>query len=359
MIFSGKRKKHKTETSQNDSVAMGNRKIIGKTFLPALFIGSLLILFSIIISDIHISDIQFYEILPSRFLGIVSIFLKNFGIALIIAYIFTFVSSTHNFIEFIRDKLINIMITKDFLDRLSNDERQQMLKTILKPNKEISSVYAGINDYFNKYITKSLSLFKTHFRGSYTLNAVARIDEVRNVVCIDVQIGYRMYKVFGEFERLNVGFEDENVEEEPLEVYSPDGTKHSVSSTALSKSELSSKETDTDFRNDPSLVKGSLAILPDELKRHDYLDIRRKITEYGNDHWHLFTLRTTQPCDKFSIHLTCEGDLMIKKYIPFGKINSFNIDCQKENKVISIFCNEWMEAGLGVAVLIAKRDKLQ
>jgi hypothetical protein len=345
-------KKNKAEIIGNDLTDKSDKRTLGKTFLVALFIGLILILFSIILDDILLSGTLTDKLL--FLIGIANNLLKNLGVAIIIAYIFTYISGTNSFVEFIKDKLISIIITKDFLNKLSNDERREMLNTILKPTKEIASVYSGINDYFNKHITKSLALFETHFRSSYQLNAIAKIDENKKIVRVDTKINYRMYKVSGKFERLNVGFEDENAEEQPVEIFSPDGERYEIKTKPLDKEGLASKENDVDFNNDPSLVKGYVALLPDELKQYDYLDIIKRITEFGNDHWHLFTFRTTQPCDKLSIYITCESNLVIKKYVTFGKINSFNIDCQNDNRIINIFCNEWMEAGLGVAILIAK-----
>jgi len=82
---------------------------------------------------------------------------------------------------------------------------------------------------------------------------------------------------------MNVGFEDEETEGQPVEVFTPDGKKLVLKSNILNRNELSSDDNETDFKNDPSLVKGSFVIFPEELKQFNYLDISKKITEFGND----------------------------------------------------------------------------
>jgi hypothetical protein len=336
-----------------------NKKALRITFLFALFLGTVLILISIILNDILDSDI-----IPSKFniyIDIVVNLVKNFGIAIIIAYIFSFVSSTQTFMNFIRDRLISIIITKDFLGKVSNDERREMTKKILNYTEE--PVYSGINDYFNKHISQSLSLFETHFRSAYQVNAIAKLDINKKVVRVDAELRYRMYKVSGNFEKLNIGFEDETVEDQPIIIYTPDGKMKTINTKLISKEDIKNTKTgfETNFQNDASLVKESFAILDkklkQELEQYDYLDVVNRFTEFGNDHWHLFTLRITKPCDKLSIYLSCDDELVIKKYIPFGELNSFNINCRDENKIIDIFCNEWIEAGLGVAILIANKKE--
>jgi len=163
-----------------------------------------------------------------------------------------------------------------------------------------------------------------------------------------------MFKVLGEFEKIFVGFEDEDVEELPTDIHAPDGRKHTIECNEIPQADLKNAETDNAFRNDQSLTKGSLSIIPDDFKMYDYLDINKKINEVGGDHWHLYSLRITQPCDKFSATLSCSDDLVVKKCIPFGNVDTFNIDIDKDRKKVKMFCNEWMKPGLGITILVAK-----
>jgi len=337
-----------------------DKKELRVTFLFALFLGIVLILVSIIFNNI-LFDYSNTDNQSSKalfFINIVIELIKNSGIALVIAYIFTYVSSTQAFIKYIRDRLINIIITKDFLSRVSKEERRDMAKKLLNHTEE--PVYPGINNYFNKHVLQSLSLFETHFRSSYQVNAMAKIDENKSVVRVDAELRYRMYKVSGNFEELNIGFEDENVEDQPIEILTPDGEKIELKTEIINRNELKAKGKTTIFNNDASLIKESIVeISPQDkqkIEKFNYVDVVNRFTEYGNDHWHLYALRILKPCDKLSIYLSCDKGLKIKKFIPFGQPNSFYSNCRDEDRIIDIFCNEWIEAGLGVAILIAKED---
>ena len=247
-----KKKSEKEQDSVND------KKTLGIKFLLALFIGIVLILLSIIINNVFLNHISSEKKELSFFVSIIKDLFNNAGIAIIIAYFFTFISSTRSFIEFIKDKLISIIITKDFLNKLNKDEQREILYAATKPSEELSSVYSGIKDYFNAHVIKFLSLSEAHFRSAYQIDAIAKFDNDKNVVYVDSQLSYRMYKVSGKFENLNTGFEDENVEEEPIKIYTPDNKEYSISQKYPSKDELVSKETEIDFKNDPSLLKVSV-----------------------------------------------------------------------------------------------------
>jgi len=352
MKISEKVKKKKNHAIEND------KKTLGKTFLIALFVGIVLILTSIIINDIIFENLRFNSNKLKYFLTILNELIKNAGIAIIIGYFFTYVSSTRSFVDFVKDKLISIIITKDFLNKLSKEEQRNILYATTQPPAELLLNYSGLKDYFNMNIIKLLALSKTHFRSSYQIDAVAKIKEADNVVYVDSQLSYRIYKVAGEIENLNTGFEDEKIKEEPTKVYTPDGKKITIFHENISREKLASQDIEVDFKNDPSLCSVSVPKinldLRNELLRYNYLDVVKRITEFGSDHWQLYTFRITHPCDKFSISLSCQDGLFIKKTIFFGKIDSFIIDIRDENRIITILCNEWLEAGSGVAILIAK-----
>ena len=345
-----------------DNNTKNEKKTLKRTFYFALFLGITLVLVSIIINN-NLNDIPDPDKLNPELLFWIDIFvelLKSIGIAIIIAFIFSFVSSTQAFIDFIRERLISIIITKDFLSKMSNDELRDTIKKILKFSEK--PAYAGIDDYFNKHITHSFSLFKTHFRSAYQLNAIAKFDKVRNVVCVDSVLRYRIYKVAGSFEDYNIGFEEDDAEVQPVEVDTPN-KKFEIPIKLKSRVKMAEEGIKSIFKNDESLTKESYAELDSETKneldKYDHLDVVNRYTEFGNDHWHLFSLRMLKPCDKLTINLSCDSGLVIKKYVPFGELNSFYSNLLEENRVINIYCNEWVEAGLGVALLIAKKEELK
>lgn len=350
-------------TNQNNPKIYGDTKNekskLKEAFSTTLFLGIILILLSIINNNIFIDSILSNK-LSNKLIYIINIIneiIRNIGIALLIAYVFSFVSSTQTFMNIIRERLVSIIITKDFLSKVNNDERRDMIKKIIKYTEE--PVYIGVSEYFDMHITQSLSLFNTHFRSSYQINANAKFDKEKGVIRVDSELRFRMYKVCGNFEKLNVGFEDEDVESQPLEISTPNGEKIIIETQLKNEHELEEKNKNVIYHNGISLNQESVAIiekeLEHELKKYDYLDCINRFSEFGNENLQLLTYRITKPCDKLSIYLSCDSGLIIKKYIPFGELKRISCDWRNEKSILDIFCNDWIEAGFGVAILIGKK----
>ncbi len=311
---------------------------IGERYQTLSIFGRMLWI-GLVITMIGIICEQWKNIPPSQLQYIFSIFyelLKNIGIAVIITHIFNFIIGTPRFLDYIRDKIISVVISKDFINRLSIDDRRSMLEEILKPSKSLSDIYSGINTYFHRYINNSLELFKTHFRSSYTITGIAKYDSTKSKIKLQLTLNYRIYKVMGKYERLPIGFEDAESEHCETVIYTPSGEEYKIdvetfqSGKAKTLEHVDVKEKDSFIEKDSSIVKGSYAKIPDKLMEYDQLDVIRKVNEYGQDHWHLFTYRATKPCDKLIIDIKCEDGIIVRKCIPFGNIESFKIEQERD-----------------------------
>jgi len=270
----------------NFSTAKNNRTRFLPFFSSWFFIGLIILLLGVILESNNekIGDEYKY------WYAIAYDLLKNIGIAVLISNVFSHVIGTQQFIDFIRDKLINIIVSKDFIQKLNKDERRDMLHVILRPTKELSQIYSGINRYFNTYITDSLKLFNSHYRSSYNINAEAMIDKDKNVVYVEADLNYRIYKVLGEYEKLPIGFEDEESKVIFTKVTAPGGLEEIIENVDLKKKE--DIENEELLKNDPSILTGSTVQIPDSFKEFSQLDVSRRVIEYGNDHWHLMTYRS-------------------------------------------------------------------
>lgn len=345
--------KDKKIDSKNDTAVENKKSSSVLSYFPFFskyFFASIIIILVAIVMEqygcIHNYGCFFYSILYEL--------LKTIGIALFISSIFNFIIGTHAFTNYVKNKIIDVMVTKDFLGKLSIDDRKEMLKTILRPTKEIALIYSGINQYFSKYIEDSMALFKSHFRSGYTIIGVASVDKDSKRVKLELDLNYRIYKVLGKFEKIPLGFEDEGSKLISTTISS--NTNEKVYSESELKMETQDKLTDDLLKKDPAIKQGSEINLSEEFKNDDQLDIRRSLIEYGFDHWHLFTYRCSQACDKLSIVITCNDDLEIKKAIPFGNVQNYKVNIEDSKKRISISCNSWLKPGLGFCILIAKSN---
>ncbi|MFC1591460.1 hypothetical protein ACFL43_02940 [Thermodesulfobacteriota bacterium] len=323
----------------------GSKQVV-RFFSIWFFLGVIILLFGVIL-DLTTPDNStkyIYSILVD--------FCKTLGIALLISNIFNFVLGTQKFINFIRDKLINIIISKDFIHRLSTVERRDMLKIILKPPKELSSIYSGINEYFNRYIEASLSLFKLQYRSGYLITAEASYDQELQKVKVESDYNHRIYKVMGKYEKLPMAFEEDDSELLFTKLSAPTGEEEIITKTIKTKKDALSD--DEPLKNDPSIKDVLYIEIPEAYKAYDRLDVSRRIIEYGEDHWQLFSYRATQPCDKLFIIIRCHDGLKIKKVVTYGPDAKFiveNMGCK-----VTISCNSWLEPGFGVSVLISGDD---
>ena len=117
-----------------------------------------------------ISSILFVEIFSKQgdeifIVTVVANTISSIGIAIFVANIFTFTIGTEEFLQFIRERLIKIVISKDFITRLSSEEQKSLLGMVLKPSRELAEIYSGINDYFDQYVEDSMTLFDNCYRG--------------------------------------------------------------------------------------------------------------------------------------------------------------------------------------------------
>lgn len=308
-------------------------------FSKWFYISIILILIGLVLSDIE-STHKSHQYL----FNLASNLLESIGIAIFVANIFTFVIGTEEFLKFIREKLVGIVVSKDFIAKLNQDEQRGLLHMVLKPAQELSSVYSGISDYFNQYIDDSLCLFDTSYRGHMVLDAVASYNCEKKCIQVEFDLDYVIYKVSDEFDSLKLGLEDERFQH----------IKTVIKGSGDLKSELTDDDAKTIEINDPTLAKMCEIKVPDKFNKFSQINISRKIIEYGEDHWQVFSYKTIKACDQLTVVLRCEDGLIIKKCSTYGVQDRFSIE--QEDKKVKISYNDWLSPGFGVNIMVAKND---
>jgi len=316
---------------------------MGKFFNWIFYVSVIMILLGLIIQQqLSLNDIK--NVYVQYGLDILGKLLENGGITLFIANIFTFIIGTEDFINYIRQKLMKIIISKDFITTLSIEEQQKLLRLTLKPSKDMSELYSGIDDYFNDYIESSMKLFENSYRGHLVINAFATFNKEKNCVQLEIDMDYTVYKVSEKFEPIKVFFEDE--------------TSEHVSTTIYAKNTepvVLTNDNATEIKNndigDPCAVKGYKLEIPDQFNQYEQININRKFIEYGNDHWQVFSYRTVFPYHGIIINLKCSDGLSIKHYITYGKQQDF--DVEKFDNSIKIQNHNWLNPGFGANVVIS------
>lgn len=314
-----------------------------KFFNWIFYISVIMILLGLIIQlelNIHNSD----NIYIKYSMDVLGKLLENGGIALFIANIFTYIIGTEDFINYIRQKLMKIVVSKEFITTLSMEEQQKLLKLTLKPSKDLSELYSGIDDYFNDYINSSMKLFENSYRGNLVLNAFASFNSELSKVQLEIDMDYTVYKVGDKFESIKGFFEDSDSKHLSTTIYAKNTSP--VVLTNSDAVELAPEDID-----DPCVVKGFELQIPEQFNKYQQININRKFIEYGNDHWQVFSYRTVFPYHGIIINLKCSDDLKIKHYITYGKQQDFNVE--KLDNSIKIQNHNWMNPGFGANVVIS------
>lgn len=318
-------------------------------FSKWLFGGVIIILISIIWkSFIGNDDNSVFYFIQSVSISLLS----TLGISVFLGSIFNWIIGTQSFSDYVKSKIVNVLISRDYIGDLDLEKKESMLKAIMKPNKLISNIYSRINDYFELYVKRSMLLFKEQqFRSELALNGKVVYGE-DNLVCVKYRFSYRTYVVDSEHENLRLGFNDDKSRVVSTKVALPDKNFENLSSDEVPK-----KNVPGFLGQDCVTKKVFESVLPnDEYRKAKYLNVIREIEEYGESHWINYSYRSSKPTDGMTMTLECENDLIIKDVVPYGPINGFDIKISDDKKNVSIIRSGWMDPGYGVNVLIAKEN---
>jgi len=267
---------------------------------------------------------------------------QSVGIAILVANIFSFVIGTEQFMQYIRERLINIVLSKEFITKLSPDEQRNLLHMVLKPAKELSAIYSGISDYFEQYIYDSLKLFDSCYRGHMVLDAVASFNEEKGCIQVEFDLDYIVYKVADVFEPIRLGLEDEDSEH----------IKTVIKGSRDLHSELTNENAENIEVDDPTMKKMMEIKIPEKFNKLSHVNVSRKIVEYGSDHWQVFSYKTIKACDQLTITLRCKDGLVIRNCSTYGVQNRFAIE--RDDCKVKVTHNNWLSPGFGVNIMVAK-----
>lgn len=296
----------------------------------------------LIVSGLAASGNTFDNSMLKYLFDLFSQLLQSVGLAILVANIFTFIMGTDQFMKYVREKLVSIVVSKEFISKLSLEEQRNLLKIVLKPAKELSAIYSGISNYFNQYIEDSMVLFDSTYRGHMKIEAVASMDNDKSCVQIEMDVDYLVYKTSDEFEPLILGLEDESSEH--------------VETTIRGAGNLEVKLTNDDAIamdiDDPTMSNMFKIKIPEIFNHLSHINVSRKLIERGSDHWQAFSYKTAKACDQVTISLRCEDELEIKNCSTYGVQNKYSIE--KSASRIKVGYSDWLSPGFGVNIIVSK-----
>lgn len=277
---------------------------------------------------------------------------ESISIAVIVAAIFSYTLGTTEFVDKIRALLERIVISRHFLVNLGTQGKQQALEALLKPTDIEKETYINISRYYDQYIKESLDIKTKNVRSNYLIHGKAYYDEEESRVAVKAVYSYRLYPSEKGYIPIKLGFDEEDTLSTCTKVIinRPDGERKCLDS-----------EEDIKFTViDNAGSKDRLATIDvnDFARDYDHLDIEIHTTEYGEDHWFMMTFKALQPTDGFRFRIECTDGLEIRKHVVFDVGKNYHTDTLGTIE-LDIACHQWINEGVGVAVLISYPHKME
>lgn len=290
------------------------------------------------------SEIEYQNKSMQYIINLTSQFFQSVGVAILVANIFTFILGTEEFVTYIREKLVNIVVSKEFISKLNQDEQRNLLRMVLKPAKELSAIYSGITSYFDQYIEDSMKLFESTYRGHMKIDAIASYDEDKKIMQVLMEVDYIVYKTSDKFEPIILGLEDPSSEHIETIIRGSGNLEERLTNENAVKVDI----------DDPTMNQMLELKIPEKFNSLSHINVSRKIIERGSDHWQSFSYKTVKACDQVTISLRCDDGLEIKNCSTYGVQSKYSIDKSKSR--VKVTYNDWLSPGFGVNIIVAKND---
>ena len=127
-------------------------------------------------------------------------FLKTLSTAILISSTFTWISDTNTFTNKIEGILRSIIISKDFLNILDDESKINTIKNLIKPTGNDNEMNKNIEEYYQVYVEKMLSVSQVNVRSNYDVDARIFFDKEKKLIACDRTIKYKLYPSYNGFE---------------------------------------------------------------------------------------------------------------------------------------------------------------
>lgn len=300
--------------------------------------GFLIILISVILDLLNTEQIFVIDIIKGC--------LSTIGVALLIGAIFDFSKNSEAFTIFVSNILRNIVISKDFLNVMSEEEKKNSLELILKPTNLQIEQCSSIDQYYKKSIATFMDLYNAPFKTNLIINI--NIKKENNRIIARGNMTHKIYKVNGKYEPIITTFERDECEICESYIILPTGDKIKLENEFV-------KETNDKYEigENGEIAKKYETIIPEQYSSYPFLTVCREILEIGNDHWINFHWLTLTICDGIHFTLACDKGITIKDYLVFDNKKCYNIDVNHKKDNITIISTNWLNSYSGFTITIS------
>ena len=291
-----------------------------------------------------IADAKYGSICPIEIKTVFDI-IRTLSIAVFVAGIFSWISSSQKFIDRIVEILKQIMIDKKFLAGLDEKKKKGAIKLLFRSDESVELV-PNIDEYYDFYIGHIIKVAHENVRTNYFVNTTVRFDKKIGRVICEKYHRYRMYRnEKGFYDDITIGFS-------PIEL-GCDLSKIIISGTNGLLEQIEAPMFEIKDRDGEKMKIATIKMKKFEAEK--YLNIEFTSIEVGYDHWCVAAIQLVKPTNGLIYKITCEDDLIIKYIDTFSQGATFDI--QRAEKVVSIFADHWINPGSGISVVVGKKQE--
>lgn len=300
--------------------------------------GVVIILISAIIDLVNLNDYFWINILKNC--------LATYGCALLVGAVFDFSKNSEAFTIFVSNILRNIVISKEFMNIMSEDEKKNSLELILKPTDLQIAQCSSIEMYYKKSIDTFMNLYNKPFKTNLIINIRILKENGRLVAKGDMT--HKIYKVNGEYQPIITTFERADCKIQDSYIILPNGKKIKLESDFV-------KETNDkkEIGENGEIARKYETIIPREYYDNPFLTVCREIVEPGNDHWINFHWISLTVCDGIYFKLICDSGISIKDYLVFDDKKCYDIEVNSERDQMTIISTDWLNSYSGFTVTVS------
>lgn len=307
-------------------------ELLKKFFINYLWLGLALVLTSIIL-DLSIWHKTIFSKISINLLSTV-------GVAIMIAAIFTYASSTSEFMGKIKSFLEDLIIKRNFLGNIDSNSKKIALRSLLTPSEKEKSIYSSIEDYYNYYVAETLAIGQRNVQSNFNINALAKFNSSTDRIEIEMLIFYRLYPSVYGYSDMNFCFEDTESKGLYVRITDSLGEVTEIDSNKL-----------LDCNN--KYDKKNITIpLSHYNNKHGFLDIELKVIEYGSDQWALASFKVLLPTNGLSFALNCYDGVSISRFEKYIIGPKYFEEKSSDNKNYFFSCKQWLSYGTGLAIIV-------
>lgn len=307
-------------------------------FTPAILISIIGILISIYVEDVKGDSIP-------KWVKYVVEFIKAISVAILVAGVFSWITSTEKFIKRIQSILESILIDMKFLTDFDDKKKKQIMKSLFRSNTSLE-VVPNIDEYYNFYIEHILRVAHETVRTNYIVDTKIWYDSHINKVACKKRHRYRIYRnEKGAYDDITIGVIPSYI---PFELRDVIISNDNGILEVIKKPEILEKDWDGETAKIATIKLSQYQV--EKVLNIDYVNI-----EYGFDHWYTAAIQILKPTYGLTYRISCKNGVMVKAIDTFSQDVRFDIK-HSENEAI-ITANQWLNPGAGVSVIVAKDDK--